>query len=164
ERYQSVTPATVARAVGRWLDTPNRVVLRVHPENAVAPSAADIDRARKPPIGDDRPFTPPEVRSTKLASGLEVLVVERHDLPTVAAVLAMFAGPAFDPPGKEGRALLTANAAVRGTRRHDALALEDAFRALGGQLAPAAFREVASLSFQVLKPKLAPALGLLAEV
>ena len=46
-----------------------------------------LDRTVMPPLGADRPFIAPTVQTAKLANGLEVLVVERHDLPKVNVTL-----------------------------------------------------------------------------
>ena len=36
-RYRSLTTASVQQAVGKWLDTPNRVLIRFHPEKSQRP-------------------------------------------------------------------------------------------------------------------------------
>src|SRR5439155_16137603 len=61
ERHRRVTADEVRKAVSRWIETPNRVAVRFHPERSQTPTAAAIDRSRPPALGIDRPFTAPEV-------------------------------------------------------------------------------------------------------
>ena len=66
-RYRALTTAAVQQAVATWLDTPNRVVIRFHPEKSQRPAdALTLDRSQMPPLGADRPFVAPKVETTKL--------------------------------------------------------------------------------------------------
>ena len=51
-----------------------------------------LDRSKQPPLGADRPFVAPAVKTTKLENGLEVLVMERNDLPKLNVTLVTRAG------------------------------------------------------------------------
>ena len=64
-----------------------------------------------PPPTPAAPYVPPAVRSFHLDDGARVLVVERHDRPTVAVALASDVGAASAPSGV---AALAVDAAVRG--------------------------------------------------
>ena len=76
-RYRALTPAAVQQAVAKWIDTPNRVVIRFHPEKTQRPAdALTLNRSAMPPLGADRPFVAPTVQTTKLPNGLELFVVE----------------------------------------------------------------------------------------
>jgi zinc protease len=162
-RYRKATAADVQQAVVRWLDTSNRLLIRFHAELS-GRAAAPIDRTQEPPLGADRPFHAPEVKQAKLENGLEILVVERSDLPKVAVTLATRAGAAADPAGKAGVASLTAATIDLGTKTRKALEIEDALGDLGTSLAAGAGRETTSLSLEVLKRNLAPALAIVADV
>jgi zinc protease len=163
-RLRAATPASVRAAVARWLDTRNRAVLRFHPEASGRPQAVAVDRATQPALGAERPFQAPEVKTARLANGLELLVVERPDLPKVGVRLVARAGSAADPAGQGGLASLVASSIDKGTRTRSALQLVDAFGDLGTELQRATGKESASLSLDVLKRNLAPALDLLADV
>ncbi len=165
QRYRSLTPADVQQAVARWLDTPNRALIRFHPEAAQRPSnALTLDRSTMPPLGEDRPFAAPAVQSAKLPNGLEVFVVERRDLPKVSVSLATRAGAATDPAGKAGLANLTVTTIDMGTKTRKTLEIEDAFGALGTTLTGGVGRESARLGIDVLSRNLSPALALVADV
>jgi zinc protease len=162
-RFRSATSAGVQAAVGKWLDTRNRVVLRFHPEKSERPVAA-IDRAQVPQLGADRTWSPPEVKSAKLKNGLEVLVVERHELPKAAVRLISRVGAAHDPEGKEGLANMLIRTIDMGAGRRKALQIEDELGDLGTRLAGAAQRESSILELEVLKRNLEPAVAILADV
>ena len=164
-RYRALTPAAVQQAVAKWLDTANRVLIRFHPEKTQRPAdALTLDRSKMPPLGADRPFIAPKVETSKLANGLELIVVERRDLPKVNVTLVTRAGAVGDPAGKAGVANLTLTAIDLGTKTRKALEIEQAFGDLGTTLTGGAGRESARLGLDVLSRNLSPALAILADV
>jgi zinc protease len=163
-RIRAVTPASMRAAVSKWIDTPNRLVVRFRPETSSREVASNLDRTHNPGMGDDRPFLAPEVQTGTLPNGIEVFVVERHELPMVSFSLATNAGTAADPPGKEGVAELTARCMDLGTRTRKALEIEDALGDLGTGIGVSAGREHAAASFSVLKRNLPAALAIASDV
>ena len=164
-RYRNATADSVRQTVAQWLDTKGHAVVRFHPEQSQRPTATTtLDRSKVPALGADRPFTAPTVQSAKLPNGLDVLVVERHDLPKVTFSLATRAGAVADPPSKAGMAQLTVATIDMGTRTRKALEIEEALGALGTTLTGSAGRESARLSIDVLSRNLSPALAIVADV
>jgi zinc protease len=164
-RYRALTPGDIQRAVSKWIDTPNRAVLRFHPDASKRPAnAMTLDRSKMPPLGEDRPFVAPAVQSAKLANGLQVFVVERHDLPKVNVRIVSRAGAASDPVDKLGVANLALATIDLGTPTRKALEIEDGLGALGTELAANPGREGAALSFDVLTRNLAPAMDIVSDV
>lgn len=163
-RFRNATSESVRNAVNTYLNTRNRVLVRFHPEPAGRPSQAALDRSKEPPLGGDRPFKAPEVKSTRLENGLELFVVERPELPKVTVSLATRAGSVADPADKGGVAGLTARIARRGTKTKSALEIDNQLGDLGTGLGWSVSREHANLSMEVLKRNLNPALGILADV
>ncbi|MBA3357481.1 MAG: insulinase family protein [Pyrinomonadaceae bacterium] len=163
-RYRKATTTSVRDAVGKWLNTRNRLLVRFHPETSGRESQVTLDRSPPPSIGADKAFTAPEVKTAKLENGLHVFVVERKELPKVAVMLTTRAGAVSDPAGKEGVAHLTVTTIDLGTRTKNALEIENALGDLGTSLSGSAGRETSNLSFQVLKPNLAPAFSIFADV
>ena len=163
-RYRSATAESVRAAVDRWLNTRNRLLVRFHPEKSGRPSQVAIDRAKEPALGGDRPFRAPEVKTAKLDNGIELFVVERRDLPKVSVSLATRAGSVSDPADKVGLAGLTARVARRGTKTRDALQIDSTLGDLGTSLGWSTAREASSLSMEVLKRNLNPALTIMADV
>jgi zinc protease len=115
-------------------------------------------------MGTDRAYAAPSVRAAKLANGLELLVVERPELPKVAVSLGVRAGAVADPAGKGGLSYLTLANIDMGTKTRKALDIEDALGDLGTSLAAIPGREASGVSMEVLKRNLAPALDILADV
>jgi len=164
-RTRAVTPAAVRRAVADWLHTRNRAVIRFHPEKSARPAnALTLDRSKQPPLGEDRPFVAPAVKTAKLENGLEVLVLERTDLPKLNLTLVTRAGAVGDPAGKAGVAQLTTTVIDLGTKTRNALQVEEALADLGTALTGGAGRESARVGLDVLKRNLAPALAIVADV
>jgi zinc protease len=163
-RTRAVTPASMQHAVSKWIDTPNRLAVRFHPETSARAESSDLDRTKQPPLAADRPVRAPDVRSARLGNGMEVLVVERHDLPKVAVSIVARAGSVTDPVGKGGVATLAARTMPMGTKTKKALDIEDAFGNLGTSCEGSASVEGGQVGFEVLKRNLVPALGLLGDV
>jgi zinc protease len=163
-RWLAVTPSSLRGAVGHWLATPNRVVVRFRPDTASRPSVAALDRSHAPALGADTPFQVPPVASAKLSNGLELYVVERHDLPLVSMSLVSRAGSIYDPRGKEGLADLAADAMELGTATRSALAVADALGALGTRLRTDTTIESSSQTLEVQSSRLPAAMALLADV
>jgi len=163
-RFRGATAEGVRAAVDRWLNTRNRVVVRFHPEQSGRPLTTAVDRTKEPPLGGDKPFLAPEVKTAKLENGMEVLVVSRPELPKVAVRLVTRAGSVADPAPKAGLAGLTARVMRRGTRARNAIEIDNQLGDLGTTLGSGAGREAASLSLEVLKRNLSPALGVMSDV
>ncbi|MDP9194364.1 MAG: insulinase family protein [Acidobacteriota bacterium] len=164
QRYRGATAASIKDAVSKHLDTRNRLLVRFHPEVSARAAADTLDRSKAPAIAADRRFVTPEVKSAKLDNGMNVYVVERHDLPKVAVSFATKAGTITDPSGKEGIAHLGLTTIDMGTKTRKALEIEDALGDLGTELGGLATREYAALNFEVLERNLPSALNIVADV
>jgi len=163
-RYRRVTVNDVRQAVATWLDTRNRLLVRFYPESSGRPAEIALDRSQQPALGMDKPFRTPEVKTAKIANGMELFVVERPELPKLAVTLVTRAGNVADPAGKEGVASMVISTIDMGTKTKKALEIEDALGDLGTSLFGFATREASQLGFEVLSRNLDPALAILADV
>jgi Predicted Zn-dependent peptidases len=163
-RYRNATVEGVRDTVAKWINTPNRVLVRFRPETSGRESQAALDRAKPPQVGVDRAFNAPEVKSAKLDNGMEIFVVERPELPKVSIMLATRAGSVADPASKEGTANLLVNTMDRGTKTRKALEIEDALGDLGTAFVGSAGRESVTVSMEVLKRNLSPAMTIFSDV
>jgi zinc protease len=163
-RYRNTSVESMRQAVDRYLNTRNRVLVRFRPEQSGPPSQIAVDRSKEPPLGADKPFRAPDVRSAKLENGMEVFVVERSELPKVAVQLVTRAGSVSDPGAKAGLANMTTRVMRRGTKTRNAIQIDETLGNLGTSLGWGAARENAGFSMEVLKRNLTPALGVLADV
>lgn len=163
-RYRNATIESVRDTVAKYLNTPNRVVVRFRPETSGRESQAQLDRTKPPQVGADKLFNAPEVKTAKLDNGMELYVVERPDLPKVSVMMATRGGSVADPAGKEGTAHMTATTLDMGTKTRKALEIEDALGDLGTAFISSSGRESATASFEVLKRNLAPAMNIFSDV
>ncbi len=163
-RHRDATTESVRQAAALWLNTPNRVLVRFHPDAAKLDATAQVDRSKQPNLGSDRPFHAPEVATAKLDNGMGVVVVERKDLPKVSVTFATRAGSVYDPKGEEGLASLTAETLTRGTKNRKALEIDDALADLGTSAQASSAREYSIINLEVLENNLPAALGIVSDI
>jgi len=163
-RRRDPTVTQVREVVARWLNTRSRLLVRFRPETSGREMQVALDRSQAPPLGADRPFQPPQASTGRLDNGLEVLLIERHDLPKVAVQLVTKAGSADDPPAKAGLASLTVETMRRGTKARKALEIEEAMGELGSGIWAGTSPDFSNTGFDVLKRNLSPALAIFADV
>jgi zinc protease len=106
----------------------------------------------------------PPVERHRLANGLEVLLVERRDLPVVDARLVIRGGAAGDVPGKAGRAHMLGDLLDQGTEKRSAFDIADQAELLGASLETRASWDSFTAALHVLTPRIDAALELLADV
>lgn len=80
----------------------------------------------------------PRPRETKLANGLDVLVLERHKLPTVAFMLWIKTGALSDPQGLPGLAKFTADMLREGTTHRTSIQIARDVDDIGASLGASA--------------------------
>ena len=124
ERYLTVTPADVQRVAAQYFG-PGRVRLVVTPKEEVAPAATQVDRYQQPGPGRPRSFRPPLPQRAHLANGLELLFVEKREVPTVAAAVYFPGGAATDPADKPGLSSFTARLLAEGTKNRTSLQIAE---------------------------------------
>jgi len=108
--------------------------------------------------------TLPEPEDYRLDNGLRVILVERHDLPIVSLELLFPGGASAHSAKQAGLAALTADMLDEGTTTRSALELADQVSLLGATLSTSAGYDAATVRLGVLRPRLAPALALMADV
>ncbi len=131
-----MTPEDVRRVARKYLG-PNRIELDIVPgEPATRPPDAaavrppqsrrrpshrsaeiqdDFDRSVMPQLGPTPHYQPPRFERRRLSNGLELRVIERHELPIVTVDLVIKSGETLTPKGKEGLASLAASLLEEGT-------------------------------------------------
>lgn len=118
----------------------------------------------RPQPGTPRPYHFPTVQREKLPNGMTLLVVPMPRLPIVTAMTFVDAGANADPAGQEGLAVLTAASLTEGIAGYEGVKLIERFEQLGTVASVWADWEGSYARLTVLKEKLEPALGMLAEV
>lgn len=143
------------------------------PPAGAAPTTTEAQRSNKqgaektynlPKPKPDPKFSLPPIQRRRLSNGLEVLVVEHHELPLVQMNLVFKTGGAADPLEKAGLASLTADMLDEGTRQRSALEISDALASIGAQLAIGSGWDASSASLLTLTRHLDRALDIFADV
>jgi zinc protease len=122
------------------------------------------DRSLLPKEKPDPKLSLPAVQRRKLSNGLEVLVVEHHELPVVSMNLVLKMGAAGDPASKAGLASLTADMLDEGTTTRDSLQISDQLARIGSSLGVSAGWDSTTASLRTLTRHLDRALDIYADV
>jgi predicted Zn-dependent peptidase len=122
------------------------------------------DRSAPPNIGPPPAFTMPSFERFTLSNGLQIVLLEKHQVPLVQVNVVIKAGSVLDPPGKTGLASMMAAMMMEGAGGRDALQLADAIDFLGAQLAATAGMHTSAVSLQTPVARLDSALLLQADV
>jgi zinc protease len=97
-------------------------------------SLARAQHAALPRGGPAPRLTLPQLQRRKLANGLDVFIVEHHELPVVTMNLVVKSGAAADPAGLAGLANVTANLIDQGTTTRSAIDIATQLASIGAQL------------------------------
>lgn len=190
-RYRKVKPTDVQRVARKYL-TASRLVFDVTPaaratggassasaSGAMADSAGGEAAPRKSdprrdsvqraqhaalPAGGAAPkLTLPRLQRRTLSNGLEVLLVEHHELPIVTMNLAVKVGAASDPADRAGLASLTSALIDRGTARRSALDLAAELQSIGATINSSAGWDATTVSLTTLKRHIGKALDIYSD-
>jgi zinc protease len=131
---------------------------------AAAPLTAQDSFPAKPPAPTPlSPLTFPAFADTMLANGVNLVVIENHEQPTVALRLSFRGGASYDPAGKEGLAELVAELLTKGTPTRTAEQIAATIEGAGGQLTATSDADFVTIASNVLTDKLDLAVQLLAD-
>ncbi|KQN29250.1 M16 family metallopeptidase [Sphingomonas sp. Leaf38] len=125
-----------------------------------------LEGQRIKPPAPGKPVSPtiPHPVEVRLANGMRLVTVERHDLPIVTAYLVTSGGSASDPVNRAGVSSLAADLITKGTKTRSATQIARAIEGLGGSIGSDAASDGASVDVTVKSDQLAPAMAILADV
>ncbi len=121
----------------------------------------------RPLPGSPRDYRFPSFMRSGLDNGLTLLTAHLPGRPLLVANLLLHgdgSGVTGEPAAQAGATVLAARAMTEGTANHDAVSLIEASERLGAELSADAGWETFSISVDVPRSRIAPALALLAEV
>ena len=153
--------APASRPAEAAVDSANQAPLAGPP---VAVVHDEFDRSKIPPLGPTPHYSPPSFERRKLSNGLELRIVERHDLPIVTFDLVIKSGETLDPKGKEGLAAIAIGLLDEGTKTRDALQIAGELAEIGASMTASGDLESTTISLTTLTRHLNPALDLYADV
>lgn len=120
-------------------------------------------RKEQPKPGALKSFEQPPVTRFTLKNGVEVFLIEDHDLPTVSMQLALPGGAIDDPKGKEGLASLCVGLMSEGTEKLDKIAFNEALADLASSVSSYAATEEQGVGMSSLTKNVDATLDLFAD-
>ena len=126
--------------------------------------ATPVDRSTSPVLGNPENLQLPPVVSKELPNGLQLLMVEHHELPVVNFIMLVKSGPETDPSDRLGLSTLTAAMMDEGAGSRDALAIADQVAFLGATLGTSSGWDASRVSLQTITTQIDSALALFADV
>ena len=133
---------------------------------SVAQSKGIVIKGKAPVNKQPLKVTLPKAYETKLANGMQVIVLENHKLPTFAMQMVILSGGFADPAGQEGTAQYAATMLREGTKTRTSKQIAEAVDSLGASLnAGASLSSLTStVSASGLTDQLDPIMELFADV
>jgi zinc protease len=183
-RYSTVTPAVVQTWVRDNLRKNTRAVVQAVPgEPQLGPQvptpapvksaenegveSVNVDeawRANPPKGGSSKALVLETPLSATLPNGLQLILIERHGVPIVAASLVIRNGSDSNPADKPGLASFTAAMLDEGTSTRNALQIADDVARLGASLATASSVDSSSVTTRALTRNFAATMDIVADV
>jgi zinc protease len=127
-------------------------------------AAQKPDRAAPPKPGAPPALKLPPIQKQKLSNGLNVWIIEQHEVPLAQINLIVKAGSGADPSGKYGVGSMTAAMLDEGAGGKSALELADAIEFLGGQLTTTSTFDYSAIRLSTPVARLKDAVPLMADV
>ncbi|MBS4028078.1 MAG: insulinase family protein [Ignavibacteriales bacterium] len=123
----------------------------------------ELDRTKRP-MGQVAPkIKLPKIQKAKLTNGLNIWLVEHHELPTVALNLVIQSGSDHDL-SQSGLAAMTADMLDEGTRTRDALQIADELESIGASMGVSSSVDGSFASLSTLTKHFDKALNIYADV
>src|SRR5438128_1003727 len=117
-----------------------------------------------PALSAERPVNWPKRVKSKLANGLEIILVESHSVPRFHGQLSFRTGNAAVAHLAPGLADMTATMVRTGTAKRVSRQLEEDLRRLGADLSTSAGQDTSAIAFSGLSEFAEPLLGLVNEL
>jgi zinc protease len=118
-----------------------------------------------PPIPTDLPsLTFPDIHTSKLSNGVEVVLAERHAVPVVEMSMQFDAGYAADAGRKLGVASFAMSMLDEGTRTRSALEIAADAERLGANVSAGSSLDSSAVSLSAIKTELAESIELWADI
>jgi zinc protease len=130
----------------------------------IAVAAQKPDRTAPPKPGAPPALKLPPIQKQKLSNGLNVWIIEQHEVPLAQVNLIVKAGSGADPSRKYGVGSMTAAMLDEGAGGKSALELADAIEFLGAQLTTTSTFDYSAVRLSTPAARLKDALPLMADV
>ncbi len=180
QRYEQATTASLQKFAAQSLGKNQRAVVygvagEKHIEDVPKGKAAEAAksgppadrepwRAQAPPAGPPSALHLPAPQVFKLANGLTVMLVERHNLPVLAASVYVLAGGEKNPAQYPGLAGFTADMLDEGTARRGTLQIANDADQIGASLSTTSNFDLGSADLRTLSKNADAGFDLLSDV
>jgi zinc protease len=166
DRFRQADRKSVAAYLRRYLTPRGRAVLHIVPQGQLVATQgpAPVDRRDVPRPNGEVVFAPPRIQTAELANGLQIFLVEKHELPLVELRLNIKSGWSSDPADRAGTAALTADLLDEGAGGRDALALARQVARLGARLRTTSTFDASTVNLNMLRRHLDAGLALMRSV
>ncbi|MEE4210667.1 MAG: pitrilysin family protein, partial [Parvularcula sp.] len=164
EELENADPKGVLAAAQKWLGD-NYHQITVVPSKDFEVKSAGVDRSTGlPSVRGETELDFPEIETTTLSNGIEVVFAQRDTVPVVNVAIQFDAGFAADAGGKLGRANFTTRMLDEGAGRYDALELAGELEKLGATLSAGSSVDTTTVELSALSENLKASLGLMGDV
>ncbi|MEZ5366976.1 MAG: pitrilysin family protein [Bryobacterales bacterium] len=160
---EEATPEELREVARKWLSD-GAYVLEIHPLPETKSAPTDVDRSKLPEVTGFPKLDLPSLQRTTLSNGLEVVLAERHEIPTVELTLMVNAGFAADQFSAPGVASMAMSMQDEGAGKRSALEIGDDLDLLGANLSTGAGMDNCSVRLSALTSKLDESLDIFADV
>ena len=164
DRYNNATAKSVLTAGRRYLKPDAKVIVNIYPQGDFEAAKTEVNRTQMPGAGAEPSFTPPTIQRAKLSNGMDLLLVEKHNLPLIQTNIVMKSGWAADPADKPGSAALTADMLDEGTKTKNALQISETAKSIGASLGTSSSFDGSFVNLNVLKKNYDKGLELMTDV
>ena len=182
ERFRKATAASVKKVATDKLAKNSRVVIygvkgekvindppKTAEKAEAAPAQGSTDasqdwRKQQPQAAPASSLTLPVPKSFKLANGLTVMLVERHNLPVVSANLVVLRGSEANPSDRPGLSAFTADMLDEGTEKRSTLQVADDVAQIGATLSTGSSSDSSFVALRTLKKNVDAAFELFSDV
>lgn len=163
ERYRTVTPQDIQRVAIAALGE-DHVKLTVQPKKSLHPMTKPVDRAIVPVGGKPASFKPPIPHRTTLTNGMNILFIQKHQVPITSFGVLIAGGGLNDPPDRPGLSHLSTSMLVEGTSSRSGETIAGDMEALGAHLSREVYRECSLMSSETLSDHWPKGLEIMADV
>lgn len=159
----AATPQDIKKTAADWLSS-GALDLEVQPFAKLTTSKTEVDRSKPPEPGPISDAKFPKFERATLSNGLNVILAERHTVPTVSLALVVDSGYASDKLALPGVAKLATNMLDEGTKSRTALQISEELETLGSRLNTGVGLDASYVVLSSLKENLDPSLNILSDV
>lgn len=162
QTYESASPQDIQKAAGFWLSSGDHN-LEIHPRPKYQTAEKGADRSELPGPGEAPELDFPEIIEYQLDNGIQVLQVQRGELPIVSMSMQFDAGYAADKPEQLGVAGMMSAMLDEGSKNYTALEFAKRAEELGASIRAGSSLDTHSVTLSALSQNLKESLDLYKE-